>query len=265
MDTTDRKQYWNRSYLEYWKSRVDESADPGNQSGIVHGDAKTEGDEVYERVFAEHQPHAGSILDVGCAWGRMFPMLKNIGLRITGVDISQAMIDQAKKDWGSDPAIAQLIETEAESMPLPDNYFDNVACLAVFDALYQNRALQEFFRVLKMDKLLYLTGKNDLYPIDDEQAYLAEAGARRKNHPNYFTDTPTMLEQIQQHGHEIVATYFFPRRGNFAEFRAVSAMPREYYEYFVVIRKRAGYRPFEAFSSDFSKTFRKRAETESTT
>ncbi len=254
----DRKQYWNQSYLDYWKSRVDESTGSDRESGIVSGDLKTEGDEVYEDIFAKHPPHPGTILDVGCAWGRMFPVFKKLGLKITGIDISKAMIDQAKKDFGNDPAVELMLETEAESLGMfKDNQFDNVACLAVFDALYQNKALAEFLRVLKMDGYLYLTGKNDNYPDDDDPAYRAEVGARGKNHPNYFTDAPKMIEMIKEQGHTILGTYFYERRGDFGSMKAVTTMPAKFYEYFIVVQKKAPHEAFEPFSDAFSKTFKR--------
>lgn len=256
----DRKDYWNRSYLEYWKSRVEESARPGSDSKVIAGDAKTESTEVYEMIFAQHPMHPGSVLDIGCAWGRMFPVFKKLGLRITGIDISKAMIEQAQADWGADSEVDALRESEAESIPFEDDMFDNVACLAVFDATYQDKALAEFFRVLRMDGFLYLTGKNDLYFTDDEQAILAEAGARRKKHPNYFTDTASMLHQIREQGHEIIATYFFLRRGDFGMLHFITDMPECFYEYFIIARKKANHGPFQPFSDNFSRTFRQLPE-----
>lgn len=139
-----RKQYWNSSYMEYWKSRVEESTKPGTESAVIEGDSKTEGDEVYEMVFANTPMNPGTVLDVGCAWGRMFPVLKKLGMQISGIDISEAMINDAKQHWANDPSVDELHESPAESMPFTDGAFDNVACLAVFDATYQHEALTEF-------------------------------------------------------------------------------------------------------------------------
>lgn len=258
----ERKQYWNSSYMEYWKSRVEESTKPGTESAVIQGDSKTEGDEVYEMVFASTPMNPGTVLDVGCAWGRMFPVLKKLGMRISGVDISEAMIEDAKKQWASDPSIDELHESAAESMPFADSTFDNVACLAVFDATYQHKALTEFFRVLKKEGILYLTGKHDVYAPDDLEAIRAEAGARRKNHPNYFTDTIDMLKQIEEKGHEILATYFFPRRGDFGKEAYVSEMPESYYEYFIIARKKTDDFDFSECSDSYSKTFRSLSEEE---
>lgn len=253
----DRKDYWNRSYLEYWKQRVNESSPKGGESAVVSGDAKTEDDEVYEMIFKRHPMRKGSVLDVGCAWGRMFPVFKKFGQKITGIDISKAMIEEAKKNFDSDPAVESLRECEAETLPFKDGEFDNVACLAVFDATYQHLALAEFLRVLRMDGLLYLTGKNDAYFEDDEMAARAEVEARKKSHPNYFTDTRSMLRLLKEQGQSVVATYFFPRRGDFGKLQYVEDMRDAFYEYFIVVQKKAPVAPFPPFSDSVSKTFQK--------
>ena len=143
----------------------------------------------------------------------------------------------------------------AKEFLFPDGKFDNVACLAVFDATYQNVALSEFLRVLRVGGILYLTGKNDTYPKDDELAFKAEKGARKKNHPNYFTDVKAMLRQLDGHGQRLVASYFFPRRGDFGKLRYVTKMPSAFYEYFIVVKKKASAAPFSPFSDGMSKTF----------
>ncbi len=252
----NRKDYWNRSYLEYWKERVAESRKEGGESAVISGDTKTEDDEVYELIFTRHPMRRGTVLDVGCAWGRMFPVFKKFGEKITGIDISKAMIDEAKKNFGRDPLVDGLHECEAESLPFSDGQFDNVACLAVFDATYQNRALAEFLRVLKKGGLLYLTGKNDAYDKDDALARKAEEGARKKGHPNYFTDTPRMLQELGKQGQHVAATYFFPRRGDFGQLSYVTGMPERFYEYFIVVEKRAPHKPFPPFSESVSRTYK---------
>ncbi len=254
----NRKEYWNRSYLEYWKKRVAESGKEGEGSMVISGDAKTEDDEVYECIFSRHPMRRGSVLDVGCAWGRMFPVFKKFGQKITGIDISAAMIEEAKKSFGNDPFVVDLRECEAESLPFADGQFDNVACLAVFDATYQNNALAEFLRVLKVGGFLYLTGKNDIYEADDTRAQSAEEGARKKGHPNYFTDTRLMLKLLTARGQDIVATYFFRRRGDFGALRSVTNIPEKFYEYFIIIQKNAPAIAFPPFSDTLSKTFLER-------
>jgi SAM-dependent methyltransferase len=191
----------------------------------------------------------------------MFPIFRRAGLRVSGIDISDAMIAQCRQGWGAEAFIDRIEAAEAETLPFADSAFDNLACLAVFDATFQDRALAEFMRVLAPGGHLYLTGKNATYHDDDALAFDAEVGARRKGHPNFFTDAPEMLRQLAAGGHTVVAGYYFARRGDFAEFRHVRELPDSFYEYLLVVHRGTGPAVFTEFSSAFSKTFQKRTGT----
>ncbi len=253
MSDDDRKRYWNEQYLEYWRSRVNEAG--VGKSKVISGDSNTEDDSVYESVFKAYGFNAGNLLEVGCAWGRMFPIYKQFGLEITGVDISKAMIDSAKENWQGDASIQQLKESSAEALPFTDSSFDNLACLAVLDATFQNQAISEFLRVTKPGARIYFTGKNDHYYPDDLEAYNAEVGARRKSHPNFFTDTKLLIQLLKEQGHTIDQFYFFPRRGDFATF-TYEETPERFYEYFLVMTRGDTYSDLPEISDAHSKTFK---------
>ena len=85
--------------------------------------------------------------------------------------------------------------------------FDNVICVGVFDATYQDKAMNEFLRVTKPGGLIYFSEKIQIN-LDDEAAYAAEVGARNKQHPNYFTRTGDLIKAEKQ-GHEVAKSYFF--------------------------------------------------------
>ncbi|MDA8943022.1 class I SAM-dependent methyltransferase [Alphaproteobacteria bacterium] len=253
-DRNARKQYWDAQYTAYWKRRVEE-ASQGGASNVIHGDPKTEDDSVYERVFATIPPTVGSLLDVGCAWGRMFPLYKTMGLRVCGVDISDSMVAEAKRAWDGDPIIESIQVSEAESLPFKDTFFDNVAILAVFDATYQNEALGELFRVLKPGGHLYLTGKGHRYHPNDKPALDAEIGARLKGHPNYFTDVSKLRLQLESYGHRILGSYYFPRRGDFASFTFDAEQPDRFYEYFLVIERGPSAGSYHRLAEAVSQTY----------
>lgn len=253
----DRKKYWDETYYQYWRQRVDETRKNGNKSEIVTGDVKTGGEEIYAHVFTSHRFKQGNILDVGCAWGRCFDLYKRYGLSIYGIDISETMIEKAREQWKNDSAVKQLMECEAENILYKENYFNNVTCLGVFDATFQNKALGEMLRVTKQGGLLYLTGKNSRYQKDDSLAFDAEICARKKGHPNFFTDVSNMKKQLCKKGHEILAGYYFPRRCDFAEFTVTNKMPYEFYLYLLVIKKGAGNYNFKPFSGKFSQTYKR--------
>ena len=250
-----RKAYWNDQYLAYWKSRVDEAGT--GKSQVIEGDSNTEDDSVYETVFDKFGFNDGNILDVGCAWGRMFPLYLARGLEVNGVDISEAMISSAIETWSSKENIGRIVESSAETLPFDDCYFDNLTCLAVLDATYQNKAITEFLRITKPGAKIFVTGKNNHYHQDDTEAYKAEVGARSKNHPNFFTDTNLLLQLLKNQGHVILGIYFFPRRGDFAKLHC-EPNPDRFYEFFLVLRRGDSYESLPSISDEYSLTYKER-------
>jgi ubiquinone/menaquinone biosynthesis C-methylase UbiE len=251
-----RASYWDETYRLYWEERVAES-DTGSVSQVQKGDAKTEGDWVYELVFDTNPFKTGTVLDVGCAWGRMFPIYQSRGMRISGVDISTAMIEAARNTFDGVKDIERLEVSTAESLPFENQTFDNLVCVAVFDATYQHLALAEFLRVLKPGARVYLTGKSDTYARSDELAIAAEKGARGKGHPNYFTDVPKMQQGLIDAGCKNIMSYYFLRRGDFADFKHSQINDLPFYEWFLVFEapKLPAHLNFEPFSSNYSKTY----------
>ena len=252
----DRKSYWNQDYLKYWKKRVEETNQNSEVSTVVPQDAVTGSDAAISAFFKQHPFLPGNILEVGCAWGRWFQTYRDFGLEVYGVDISSAMVTAAQETWGDKKGIRSILEAEAETLPFENDFFDNVTCLAVFDATWQDRALTELMRVAKTGGLIYLTGKNDTYYPDDQLAMDAEIGARKKNHPNYFTDLKEMLEQITGNSHKILSALYFPRRGDFAKSNFVQKTSDPFYEYFIILQKGSDQYDFTSFSASHSKTFK---------
>ena len=254
----DRKKYWNKTYVDYWHERVNETKVMGEKSSVISNDFKTEPDSVYRDIFEKDKFVPGSILDVGCAWGRMFNLYYGYNLDVYGVDISDVMIKECINNWQKNDNINNFKISEAEKIPFPDNHFNNIVCFATFDATYQDKALKEFFRVLKPEGNLYLTGKNSRYHGDDESAIAAEIGARKKVHPNYFTDTPNMIDQVLSHNNILINSYFFERRGDFSKFNYKSSIPKYFYEYLLIFKKKELKNNFKSFSNMFSDTYNER-------
>jgi SAM-dependent methyltransferase len=250
-----RSAYWNESYARYWKSRVEEAGEAG-VSAVQSGDARTEGNWVYKKLLQDHPFVGRTVLDVGCAWGRLFPLYAAHGMTISGIDISSAMIAEAEETYGDNEDVETLQVAVAEKLPFAAESFDNVVCVAVFDATHQHLALAEFLRVLKPGGRLYLTGKNDNYLAEDELALDAEHGARFKGHPNSFTDLGFMLSQCEAGGCSVLARYLFERRGDFADFRHHGNLEQPFYEWLLVIEKLGDVPALVPFSSDYSKTFK---------
>ncbi len=165
------------------------------------------------------------------------------------------MIKECINNWQKNSNVNNFKTAEAENIPFPDNYFNNVVCFATFDATYQDKALKEFFRVLKPEGNLYLTGKNTRYHSNDNLAIAAEIGARKKGHPNYFTDTENMIDQVLSSKNILINSYFFERRGDFSKFNYKSSVPQYFYEYLLIFKKRDLINNFKPFSDEFSDTY----------
>lgn len=77
-----------------------------------------------------------SVLDVGCGTGALAHVLASKGLRVTGVDPSDGMLDQARKKARNKEL--EFIRIEAgESFPFEDNSFDLVITSYVAHGLKQ--------------------------------------------------------------------------------------------------------------------------------
>ncbi|MCF8003011.1 MAG: class I SAM-dependent methyltransferase [Chromatiaceae bacterium] len=261
VDEDERKAYWNENYMKYWQERVAEAGE--GVSSIIEGDARTEDDSVYEIIFRLTPFNKGNILEVGCAWGRMFPIYQRYRLKVSAVDISAAMIMAAYDRWAAEPWVIQISEASAERLPFEDGRFDNLVCLATFDATYQEAALSEFLRVTRPGAYLYLTGKNAKYYPDDYLALKAEVGARRKGHPNFFTDTTNLIHQMEKQGHNLKKAYYFPRRGDFGKMKYLLEDSGPYYEFFLIFERGINWEHLTQFSSPYSNTYRDTMSTDS--
>jgi len=88
------------------------------------------------------------LLDIGCGTGYFSFWFHNLGLKITGIDISSAMLNVAKGKIKNENI--KFIKTDASSLPFPDNSFDLVVFITTLEFLSQpERALCEAFRVSK--------------------------------------------------------------------------------------------------------------------
>lgn len=73
-------------------------------------------------------PEGASILDLGCGTGRHAIELAKRGFRVTGVDLSSGMLDQARKTAEAAGVSVEWIEADATTFCSAD-HFDAVICL----------------------------------------------------------------------------------------------------------------------------------------
>lgn len=94
---------------------------------------------------------SGSILDAGVGTGRNMPYYPP-GARVTGLDISPAMLERARRRKESLGIDVTLLERDVTATGLPDSHFDAVVATFLFcvlDDALQLPALRELARITR--------------------------------------------------------------------------------------------------------------------
>lgn len=124
--------------------------------------------------WAEIPPEA-AILDVACGTGEFAKLLlaKNPQQPITGIDISESMLEVAKEKLQAYPNI-NLYNTSVTSLPFADESFDIVICASAFHYFESPQlALSQMKRVLKpQGKLIILDWCRDYFLLKIVDAWL---------------------------------------------------------------------------------------------
>lgn len=95
-------------------------------------------------------PDARSVLEVGCGTGHFTRWLSERGLAVVGLDLSEAMLAQARLLDG-----VPLVQGSAVQLPFPTDAFDLVALITTLEFLqYPQEALGEALRVAGRGLLL---------------------------------------------------------------------------------------------------------------
>ncbi len=99
----------------------------------------------------------GRLLDVGTGPGRLLFEVHQLNpdIELFGLDISEAMVQLAKKNLAGANAIIQ--RGDIQSTDFADDFFEMVTCTGSF-YLWDNpvKGLEELFRILKKDRSAYL-------------------------------------------------------------------------------------------------------------
>ncbi|MBL6932838.1 MAG: class I SAM-dependent methyltransferase [Rhodospirillales bacterium] len=101
---------------------------------------------------------SGDLLDAGVGTGRNFPYYPK-DARVTGIDLSHAMLGRAK--WRKDKlgTAVELREMNVMEMDFPDDSFDSVASTFLFcvlDSEHQQPALKELRRVCRPGGIIHI-------------------------------------------------------------------------------------------------------------
>lgn len=98
-------------------------------------------------------PRADTLLEIGCGTGHFSRWFSGLGLTVTGLDLSPAMLAQAQA-LGEDETIA-YVDGDAYQLPFADGAFELVALVTTLEFLAEpETALQEAARVARQGLLL---------------------------------------------------------------------------------------------------------------
>ena len=231
----ERRKYWE-NYFDYWKDRVKKES----KNILSRTDVKTPDVSLFGKYYKKAKRHVttpkAKVLEIGVGFGRLLPTFsKDFAQNIWGIDISQKMINECRKLF---PKIkANLQVSPAEEINMESSQFSFIVCWGVFDATYQNQTLMEISRLLDIGGVALISGKNINYFVSDEKSIEAEIGARRKGHPNYFTDTGLLKKYISRFGLAISEFYRFKERGDISADKVLKNGSSKFYEYIIILKK----------------------------
>ncbi len=112
-----------------------------NKNGYWSHDYRATLDLLEEHGSRDH-------IDIGCGNGAFLDSLHKEApaVRLSGLDYSAEMVRQSRKRLPD----AEIVEGDAEKMPLPDSAFDSVSChMSIHHYPHPEQALSEMFRILK--------------------------------------------------------------------------------------------------------------------
>ena len=111
------------------------------------------------------QPESGqSVLDIGCGTGHNLAFFRELGLKVTGIDASEPMLDIASGKLGTD---VKLHCGHAEELPFENNSFDIVTLITVMEFVSEPiKVLKEAARVAREQIYLGILNKASLLAVN---------------------------------------------------------------------------------------------------
>ncbi len=150
---------------DYWDKRSE------GFSCSVREEAEYRGASEAEKLISNANLRPGSnVLDIGCGPGYFTMILSEYGMDVTGIDYSDEMLVQARKNADSLGVKAKFLKMDASDLEFVDETFDAVVSRNVLWNLERpEQAYREMMRVLiPGGNLVVYDGNFYLYLFDDE-------------------------------------------------------------------------------------------------
>jgi ubiquinone/menaquinone biosynthesis C-methylase UbiE len=170
---------------------------------------------VFKEIFSK-LPEGTTIVDIPIGTGRFIPFYKKFGLHAKGVDISQDMINEARKEAESQGYEMEFKQGSADQIPLEDSTSDYVVCARLLNWLplpiFKNMT-KDFARVARTGLILHIRVSR---PLSKEEKNKA-VRARIAKHPVrfLFNKLKRMIRKPTAfYPHDEIAVHeFFSRNG----------------------------------------------------
>ena len=161
---SENKSYWTGRAASYSEVNQLELATQQRQkwSDCLHAEIA--------RQFPDRAPESLRVLEVGTGPGFFAILLRELGYDLTAIDLTPAMLAEAKKNAGELAGEIQWMEMNAEALDFADASFDVVVSRNLtWNLPHPDRAYAEWARVLKPGGLLLNFDANwYAYLFDDE-------------------------------------------------------------------------------------------------
>lgn len=132
------QQYWSARAKDFGLVRKNELNDDISRRWLA---------EILRRLPKDKQLN---ILDVGTGTGYFAILLARQGYSVTGIDITQVMLEEARRQSESFGVAAEFLEMDAQALTFPDDAYDVVIARNLIWTLPEpQRAYREWVRVLK--------------------------------------------------------------------------------------------------------------------
>jgi len=132
-----------------------------------------EGPTIAELHLLNALPVSGSVLDLGCGTGRISYYLAKQGYRVTGVDVSEALLSVASNKAVECKYDISFILADSLTLPFENETFDiliafKLLCYIPTEKL-RHQFLNELYRVLKPNGTCVMT--QNIVPDDDRDEW----------------------------------------------------------------------------------------------
>lgn len=150
------------------------------------------------KILKRYKKENARLLDCGCGIGLSLYYLSKYYKESYGVETDKGSFEIAKNQFKKLKCKARIALYNAKKLPFPDNYFDLITSMEVWEHAKDTRLmLKEIRRVLKPDGILHITTANKLWPIEPHYKlpflsylpyFLADPYVRLSKRAQYYHD-----------------------------------------------------------------------------